>query len=203
MNAETINRHRSVYAAAVSLLRRIQPEYADVVARYKAAVRAEKNAARNIRRSESAVERKARLREMAEGEQERAAERSRIVAAAKAEVRDYIAKAFAGRKPTNKQYRSDRDRLSIERRLKSIAVVAKRDGYKECTTSVEEILLLQIDRCEICGCTEEENGRSLALDHCHSTGRFRGWLCQVCNHGIGHFRDSPELLNRAIRYLSA
>lgn len=25
----------------------------------------------------------------------------------------------------------------------------------------------------------------LELDHCHDTGRFRGWLCWSCNEAIG------------------
>lgn len=43
--------------------------------------------------------------------------------------------------------------------------------------------------------------RALNRDHCHSTGSFRGLLCTGCNRGLGYFRDSPELLERAARYL--
>ena len=44
-------------------------------------------------------------------------------------------------------------------------------------------------------------GRRLAVDHCHTTGNIRGLLCQGCNTGIGKFRDSPERLIAAARYL--
>ena len=38
-------------------------------------------------------------------------------------------------------------------------------------------------------------------DHCHTTGRQRGTLCINCNTGIGMFKDSVELLGKAITYL--
>lgn len=46
-------------------------------------------------------------------------------------------------------------------------------------------------------------GRRLAVDHCHTTNRIRGLLCQGCNTGIGKFRDSPERLIAAARYLQS
>ena len=39
------------------------------------------------------------------------------------------------------------------------------------------------------------------LDHCHVTGKFRGWLCNRCNLALGHFGDSIVGLQRAIAYL--
>lgn len=43
--------------------------------------------------------------------------------------------------------------------------------------------------------------RTLAVDHCHETGKIRGLLCSHCNQGIGHFRHNPELLQQAVGYL--
>ncbi len=40
------------------------------------------------------------------------------------------------------------------------------------------------------------------VDHCHSTGKIRGLLCTKCNTGLGNFRDSPELLQKAIEYIN-
>lgn len=51
--------------------------------------------------------------------------------------------------------------------------------------------------CAICGATE-----SLCVDHCHSTMIIRGVLCSRCNSGLGMFRDDPELLLTAIKYLA-
>ena len=52
--------------------------------------------------------------------------------------------------------------------------------------------------CEICGRTPD---RALALDHCHKTGQFRGWLCGQCNTALGMFQDSPTVMRSAIAYL--
>ena len=52
-------------------------------------------------------------------------------------------------------------------------------------------------------CHEEPVAESrLHVDHDHSSGVVRGLLCRGCNHGLGNFRDSPELLLRAIEYLA-
>lgn len=52
--------------------------------------------------------------------------------------------------------------------------------------------------CECCG---GKGKRALALDHCHETGAFRGWLCDGCNTSIGRLGDSIEGVQRALDYL--
>src|SRR5690606_973341 len=49
--------------------------------------------------------------------------------------------------------------------------------------------------CECCG--QLPGKKSLAVDHCHETGKFRGWLCTNCNTGIGKLGDGIEGLIRA------
>jgi hypothetical protein len=44
--------------------------------------------------------------------------------------------------------------------------------------------------------------KSLAVDHCHSTGKIRGLLCSDCNTGIGKLKDDIKILQNAIQYLS-
>ena len=53
-------------------------------------------------------------------------------------------------------------------------------------------------KCYIC---KEGNKRSLVVDHCHLTSKVRGLLCDRCNLGLGKFRDSPMLVERALKYL--
>lgn len=43
----------------------------------------------------------------------------------------------------------------------------------------------------------------LHIDHNHKTKQYRGLLCDNCNLGLGHFKDSPALLAKAIEYLRA
>lgn len=57
------------------------------------------------------------------------------------------------------------------------------------------------DACECCGKTVEENGKALALDHCHDTNEFRGWLCNNCNTAIGKLGDNLPGVMRAAGYL--
>lgn len=62
------------------------------------------------------------------------------------------------------------------------------------------------NRCEICRRTPQEASRAgkyvrLTLDHCHDTGRLRGFLCGPCNSGLGHLGDKTERLQSALKYL--
>lgn len=41
----------------------------------------------------------------------------------------------------------------------------------------------------------------LVIDHDHVNGYMRGILCQACNGGLGHFKDSPQILKSAMDYL--
>lgn len=54
--------------------------------------------------------------------------------------------------------------------------------------------------CENCG-SVPKSGTSLAIDHCHDSGKFRGWLCHRCNMAIGTLGDDIPSLERAIAYL--
>jgi hypothetical protein len=55
--------------------------------------------------------------------------------------------------------------------------------------------------CDICKGPSEE-GRLLSVDHCHETGKVRGLLCGPCNRGLGLFKDDPNLLHKALEYVS-
>lgn len=66
-----------------------------------------------------------------------------------------------------------------------------------------EMLSAQNGQCAICG-TLDPKGRNgqFHIDHDHDTGKIRALLCNLCNHGLGAFRDKTELLSKAIDYLN-
>lgn len=45
--------------------------------------------------------------------------------------------------------------------------------------------------------------KSLAIDHCHKTGKIRGILCQRCNRVLGKIKDSVDILDKMKAYLNA
>lgn len=55
--------------------------------------------------------------------------------------------------------------------------------------------------CELC--FQPSTHKSLHLDHCHKTNKFRGWLCAKCNMGIGHLGDDLDGLRAAVKYLES
>lgn len=63
---------------------------------------------------------------------------------------------------------------------------------------VEQMKLTQDNKCKIC-LTELTTPR---VDHCHVTNKVRGLLCHNCNVGLGHFKDSIPLLDKAKEYLN-
>lgn len=63
----------------------------------------------------------------------------------------------------------------------------------------------QNGKCAICAVkisfVKKDQKTVACLDHCHATGKPRGFLCNGCNTGLGGFRDTPEFLNKAVKYI--
>lgn len=76
-----------------------------------------------------------------------------------------------------------------------------RKTYGISLKEYQEMLKAQGGKCAICGGSEPINGRLMAVDHCHTTGKVRGILCSHCNRALGFFRDNVQSLENAIRYL--
>lgn len=64
-------------------------------------------------------------------------------------------------------------------------------------TEARAILAAKPSECEVCGAENER----IVYDHDHNTGAARGWLCDRCNHALGHARDNPALLRALADYL--
>ncbi len=74
----------------------------------------------------------------------------------------------------------------------------------------EGMLAAQEGKCRICSRLPSENYRydherqfPFCVDHDHATGRIRGLLCHHCNTLLGLAKDDPDILRRAIEYLTA
>ncbi len=73
-------------------------------------------------------------------------------------------------------------------------------GFNLSPEDYDRISAYQNRVCAICGRSPKQ-GKRLAVDHCHKTGLIRGALCWLCNRLLGQFRDDPERLKKAVRYL--
>ena len=74
-------------------------------------------------------------------------------------------------------------------------------AYGLTKADYEAMLASQNYCCAICTIEAWTQRTALHVDHCHSTGRVRGLLCNECNTGLGKFRDSPSLLRKAAEYV--
>ena len=52
-------------------------------------------------------------------------------------------------------------------------------------------------KCEICN----QKTDKIVFDHCHKTGKPRGWICDRCNVVLGRVNDNIKLLQDLIKYL--
>ena len=67
------------------------------------------------------------------------------------------------------------------------------------------MLAEQDNQCAICK-TTEPGGRHttdyFVVDHCHSTNKVRGVLCNNCNTALGLVGDNIDTLHKMIAYLN-
>lgn len=77
--------------------------------------------------------------------------------------------------------------------------------YGLTLSEYDDILESQGGLCAICK-TDDPRGHSKAgrfhVDHNHTSGAVRGLLCHDCNTGLGFFKDSTALLEKAKDYLN-
>ena len=73
--------------------------------------------------------------------------------------------------------------------------------YKMSIESYNQMFIDQNESCAICKTHQSKLNKTLAIDHCHVTGKVRGLLCVSCNNALGLLKDSVERLVTAIDYL--
>ena len=95
-----------------------------------------------------------------------------------------------------KWYHKNRERL-----LKYKIDYQRKKKYNLSRQDYDTMVKNQNGVCAICHEKCTRHGR-LSVDHCHTTNRVRGLLCDRCNRGLGNFKDNIIFLNRAIKYLA-
>ena len=99
---------------------------------------------------------------------------------------------------TNKEKNREQSRAwRINNPERSLAI---RDAWQ---TKKYNVTRKRPDVCEICGQPPSPQPHRLCLDHCHTSGQFRGWLCHSCNKLLGCAQDDIRVLKAAIVYLEA
>ena len=82
--------------------------------------------------------------------------------------------------------------------------------YNITQETLDKLYVEADNKCQICGDTQcagvdhkSSKYRPLVIDHNHETGKVRGILCNWCNSALGHFKDDPARLYKAIEYLKS
>jgi hypothetical protein len=126
--------------------------------------------------------------------------------AAQPEVKAYQKKYRASRISESREYNRQWRAANPEKVKKYSADYRARDPeranghsrrWQRRAMGLPEPTRPQPECCEACG----RPCKSMHLDHCHLTGKFRGWLCGRCNRGLGCFDDCIEGLHLALDYL--
>lgn len=64
-----------------------------------------------------------------------------------------------------------------------------------------EMYAQQNGNCAICLRHQSVLKKTLSVDHCHTTEKVRGLLCNTCNKAIGMLLDDTSVIERAALYL--
>lgn len=114
---------------------------------------------------------------------------------------EYAAKSRAWREANPERSKENRRKYYEANKDKELSYSTSLNRFRKTGVSAEQYQkqhVLQKGLCAICSGT---CSKALAADHDHVTGLFRGLLCNNCNRALGHFKDSPELLLKAVEYL--
>lgn len=98
-----------------------------------------------------------------------------------------------------RQWRKDNPE-NVERHLVRMRARTKERRYGITQEQFDQMLLDQNNKCKICS-NNFKNSKDTHIDHCHSTNKVRGLLCNGCNMALGQFEDNTDIMSMAIKYL--
>jgi predicted nucleic acid-binding Zn-ribbon protein len=110
---------------------------------------------------------------------------------AKEKGKEKYAKSAEKQKANHKQRYAEDPKRAKSNNLKKYGITL---------AQFEELKLKQNGKCAICK-TELNHALKTHVDHCHKTNVVRGILCNLCNPGLGMFKDSIKILKSAQAYL--
>lgn len=114
-------------------------------------------------------------------------------------IKDYRKKYYLANKEKLKEQAKDR---YFNRGGKDNSRNAKlQKAYNISLDEYNTIFAEQGNCCAICRRQKCKTGKSMAVDHCHVTGKIRGILCANCNRSLGVLGESIEILTNMISYL--
>lgn len=93
-----------------------------------------------------------------------------------------------------------RNREAYQRNPDAFRASMLRSRFGLAVDQYNHMVKEQHNRCAICK-KRPAPPKRLCVDHCHQTGRIRGLLCSLCNLGIGHMQDDPQIVRAALHYL--
>jgi hypothetical protein len=110
-------------------------------------------------------------------------------------------------KPRTEFYDHPKNKTGKQSRCKICTVLAGRESqyrirYNMSLQDKEDMIKAQGNQCAICGYYfQKGKEKHVHVDHCHDTLKVRGILCSYCNTGIGLLKNSPEIMQNAIKYI--
>ena len=110
--------------------------------------------------------------------------------------RQYAREYYAKRKEANPLYNTGKTRPRSEKQWDWHL----QNSYGITAEQVASLFETQGGSCAICGASLFD---TCHVDHCHTSKKVRGLLCRQCNHGLGKFNDSTDILLNAIAYLES
>lgn len=103
---------------------------------------------------------------------------------------------------------------NTESRLINVRAYAKKNQHKIRERNIKKIygkeiqdimdmMTLQKGCCAICNGSliNPDSIKNYAIDHNHSTGKVRGFLCNNCNTSLGLMKENREAILEMVKYL--
>ncbi len=86
---------------------------------------------------------------------------------------------------------------------KAQAKYRRRCQLKKYGITEADYEMLAISQANCCAiCKQKPGKRGLVIDHCHTSGKVRGLLCDNCNMALGLLKENIEILEQAKNYLN-